>query len=98
MLPQASSTPYASSGPDAQSVIILCGGGNNGGDGLAAARHFHNGGHDVRVALLADPDRLTPDAAVNYRAAVASGIEVEIVRDDEFEVVRQWLADASPSI
>lgn len=32
-------------------AIILCGPGNNGGDGLAAARHLHNAGMDVAVVL-----------------------------------------------
>src|SRR5690348_3577057 len=36
-------------------VLILCGGGNNGGDGLAVARHMHNRGADVSLALTIDP-------------------------------------------
>ena len=36
-------------------VLILCGGGNNGGDGLAVARHLHNRGAIVHIALTVDP-------------------------------------------
>ncbi len=32
-------------------ILILCGGGNNGGDGLAAARHLHNRGAAIRLRL-----------------------------------------------
>jgi NAD(P)H-hydrate epimerase len=48
-------------------VLILCGGGNNGGDGLAAARHLHNRGADVRIGLLTDPQKYKGDALTNWR-------------------------------
>ncbi|MFS8038217.1 NAD(P)H-hydrate dehydratase [Xanthobacter sp. AM11] len=44
-------------------VVVLCGPGNNGGDGFVAARILAQRGFRVRVALLGDRDRLTGDAA-----------------------------------
>jgi len=52
-------------------VLILCGGGNNGGDGLAVARHMHNRGADVSLALTIDPAQYTGDALINWQIVSA---------------------------
>lgn len=57
-------------------AVILCGPGNNGGDGLALARHLANLGIPVRIVLLTDPTKLSPDAATNLRIVQAMGIPV----------------------
>ncbi|MDX2257475.1 MAG: NAD(P)H-hydrate dehydratase [Hyphomicrobiaceae bacterium] len=44
-------------------IAVVCGPGNNGGDGFVAARHLMDFGHDVGVACLAQWSRLTGDAA-----------------------------------
>jgi NAD(P)H-hydrate epimerase len=53
--------------PDRQRVLILCGPGNNGGDGFVIARHLQNNGYDLDVLLFGSVERLPPDAAVNAR-------------------------------
>ncbi|MFT3786132.1 MAG: NAD(P)H-hydrate epimerase [Tepidisphaeraceae bacterium] len=57
-----------------RTVLIVCGGGNNGGDGYAAARHLHNLGQRVALLPVKSPDELTGDALTNWRVASAMGI------------------------
>ncbi|MDA1235728.1 MAG: bifunctional ADP-dependent NAD(P)H-hydrate dehydratase/NAD(P)H-hydrate epimerase, partial [Acidobacteria bacterium] len=57
-------------------VVVLCGKGNNGGDGLAIARQLLVQGlaGEVEVILLADPAALQGDAAANWRMAQGVGV------------------------
>jgi hydroxyethylthiazole kinase-like uncharacterized protein yjeF len=48
--------------PDARSTGIICGKGNNGGDGFVAARKLHEAGREVQLIILADPAELRGDA------------------------------------
>jgi NAD(P)H-hydrate epimerase len=68
-------------------IFVVCGKGNNGGDGYVAARHLAAAGFDVRLLAMASPDEMAGDAAVNARAAVACGIPFngslnDVGRDD----------------
>lgn len=60
-------------------VTVLCGKGNNGGDGLVAARRLLEKEITLQVALLAEPDGLKGDAAVNFEAFKAAGGEVSVL-------------------
>ena len=62
--------------PGWRRVVVVCGPGNNGGDGLAAARLLREAGVDVRVFSLRDPGELRGDAAMNFARAEDLGIAV----------------------
>lgn len=51
--------------PVRPTALILCGPGNNGGDGFALCRKLMNLGHDVRVATCCEASRFKGDAAMN---------------------------------
>lgn len=77
-------------------VAIFCGKGNNGGDGLVAARHLLNMGADVKVLLMAEPDKISGDAGVNLRIWQRMGQQVYPLGDkDDLGVVRLFLANTS---
>lgn len=50
-----------------KNFLIVCGKGNNGGDGFVVARHLYNMGAKVAVILLGSPKNLKGDAETNYK-------------------------------
>ncbi len=54
-------------------VLILCGKGNNGGDGLVIARHLQLAGWSVQVLLLGPTSSLSADACANWNSLHAAG-------------------------
>jgi len=81
-------------------VAIVCGKGNNAGDGFVIARHLENRGHAVRVLLASDPQQLAGDAAINYRVIERAGTPVAqmatATRTEWMQVLSStdWIADA----
>ncbi len=70
-------------------AVVLCGPGNNGGDGFVVARLLKEWGWQVEVFLHGDAARLPPDAKVNYQRWKGMGevrgwdpAEIEDVRFD----------------
>lgn len=66
-------------------AVVLCGGGNNGGDGYVIARHLSDHGWTVRCLATSDPTGLEGDAAANHALWVALGGEVRRVLWDTDE-------------
>jgi NAD(P)H-hydrate epimerase len=79
---------------DARTVLVLAGPGNNGGDGLALARHLHIAGRPVRVLILGEPDRLAHDAGANLRALRQTAVPIEAVRGSDEARACERVADA----
>ncbi|MBU1027039.1 MAG: NAD(P)H-hydrate epimerase [Candidatus Margulisbacteria bacterium] len=59
-------------------VVIVCGVGNNGGDGLVAARHLLNAGIKVEVCLVGKISKLKSDPKTNLKILKKMGQEVKI--------------------
>ncbi|MBL8921851.1 MAG: NAD(P)H-hydrate dehydratase [Myxococcaceae bacterium] len=74
-------TALTLAGPQGR-FIILCGTGNNGGDGLVAARHLAAAGRTVFVELLGELTSLQGDPARNARALTASGQTFASIPED----------------
>ena len=61
-------------------IAILCGKGNNAGDGFVIARHLELIGRDVSLICLFEPSELQGDAAVNCNVAIRSDLNINVVR------------------
>ena len=73
-------------------VLVICGGGNNGGDGLAAARHLANRGIECTIVLTRPADSYAGDAATNL--AICQRMDLPIIEAPEDPVAA--LAGAGP--
>ncbi len=76
--------------PAAESVVIFCGPGNNGGDGLAVARHLAARGYGVEVFLLLGGRELAGDAGTQLAICRRLGLtlrEIDPADEGDFEAV-----------
>jgi len=65
-----------------RSVVVLCGKGNNGGDGFVAARHLKTELRHVTAILLGSADEMRGEAAANLQRWRKEGGECVFVIDD----------------
>src|SRR6202165_940115 len=65
-----------------RTIAVLCGKGNNGGDGFVAARHLQSLGTKVTVYLFSEPRDLHGDAATNFQRWTATGNRVISIIED----------------
>jgi ADP-dependent NAD(P)H-hydrate dehydratase / NAD(P)H-hydrate epimerase len=72
-------------------IVVLCGKGNNGGDGFVAARQLHQQGKKVQVVLLADPADVRGDAAAMFEKLREPAIAVHSSEELKSERVRSSL-------
>ena len=73
--------------PDSGRVLVLCGSGNNGGDGIGVAALLREGGYPVTCCMAGDPEKLSADSrAMLARLRAAGG---ELTAYEEPELLKQ---------
>jgi NAD(P)H-hydrate epimerase len=73
--PASTQVPDVPRGPALPKVLILCGPGNNGGDGAVVARHLDAWGFPVRVIWFIRSGQLRGDAALQWAILEKSGVD-----------------------
>ncbi|NOX93002.1 MAG: NAD(P)H-hydrate epimerase, partial [Gammaproteobacteria bacterium] len=77
--------------PQARSLGVLCGVGNNGGDGFVVARLAHEAGYAVRVWQVGDASRIQGDALTARQQMQAAGLRVEDFAGADFGTMDVWV-------
>ncbi len=77
-----------------KTVVVVCGSGNNGGDGFVIARHLINRSIRVKIFLLSSPNKYKGDAAINYRILENMGVKFIELQNHNLKAFNMDLAHA----
>ncbi|HTQ04448.1 MAG TPA: NAD(P)H-hydrate dehydratase [Polyangiaceae bacterium] len=80
--------------PEARRVVIVCGTGNNGGDGFVVARLLKTHGREARVLVAGDAGKLRGDALANSRAWIDAGGSLATIDEGSLDALTPALEEA----
>lgn len=69
--------------PHSRSAVVVCGTGNNGGDGFAVARHLQQREWIVSIVLAGSSEKLSGDARINYEICRKIGLAAATIESEE---------------
>jgi NAD(P)H-hydrate epimerase len=82
-------------GEGSKKVCIVCGRGNNGGDGFAAARHLSFTDNHFSIFLIGSGNELKGDALVNYTVCKNMGLDIKYIKScDDLEKLKDSIRDS----
>ena len=88
---RASSDVIVDRFPSVRSVIVMCGPGNNGGDGLVAARHLLSKFLQVKILLSSAAENFKGDPAVNLQSLMRLGADIFVSSDLSDEEIKRMV-------
>jgi NAD(P)H-hydrate epimerase len=86
-------------GEDEPRIVVVCGAGNNGGDGFAVARHLLSRGFEVHCFLTSRSEKVTGDARINHDAYIDLGGEyTELPEGSDLGPLENELSQATMAV
>jgi len=75
-------------------VSVICGIGNNGGDGFVIARHLWNAGYPVEIFIIGKSENIRGDARTNFEIVDRMGLPItEVTNSENLEILKCHLQD-----
>ncbi len=67
-------------------ILVICGRGNNGGDGMAVVRHLKNSGAVVNMVLIDDDKKFSIETEINFNILKNMGIQIVLTSEREEKI------------
>lgn len=81
------------------SFTVICGTGNNGGDGLALARHLFILGKDLSIFIIGKEDSLSKDCKANYEILLNMNLSINFIRSlEDVEKLRKAIKEKEVTV